>query len=102
MERYLLVRYIYCGLIVSRHLICFVYLDEVDGYGSSLIMDDANIPSLLSLSLIGFLNQNDTTYQNTRKLVLSRDNPYYFSGSRGSGTGGPHVTYCILYLKLFF
>jgi meiotically up-regulated gene 157 (Mug157) protein len=67
------------------------YTDEVDGYGSNLIMDDANIPSLLSLSLLGFLPQNDTIYQNTRRLVLSNDNPYYFSGPRGSGTGGPHV-----------
>lgn len=57
-------------------------------------MDDANIPSLLSLSLIGFLNQNDTIYQNTRKLVLSNDNPYFFSGPRGSGIGGPHVMHC--------
>lgn len=56
-----------------------------------LVMDDANIPSLLSLSLIGFLPQNDTIYQNTRRLVLSSDNPYYFSGPRGSGIGGPHV-----------
>lgn len=101
MERYLLVRYIHCGFIVNRYLFCFVYLDEVDGYGSSLIMDDANVPSLLSLSLIGFLNQNDTIYQNTRKLVLSKDNPYYFSGSRGSGIGGPHVIYCILPVNIF-
>lgn len=70
----------------------FKKIDEVDGYGSNLIMDDANIPSLLSLSLIGFLPQNDTIYQNTRKLVLSSDNPYYFSGPRGSGIGGPHVS----------
>ncbi|KAI8069794.1 uncharacterized protein B0P05DRAFT_513999 [Gilbertella persicaria] len=68
-----------------------IFAYEVDGYGSALIMDDANIPSLLSLSLIGFLDQNDTIYQNTRKLVLSKDNPYYFSGPRGSGIGGPHV-----------
>ncbi|KAI9366585.1 Six-hairpin glycosidase-like protein, partial [Pilaira anomala] len=68
-----------------------IFAYEVDGYGSSLIMDDANIPSLLSLSFIGFINQNDTLYQNTRKLVLSKNNPYYFSGPRGSGIGGPHV-----------
>ncbi|KAI9267691.1 hypothetical protein EDC94DRAFT_601702 [Helicostylum pulchrum] len=68
-----------------------IFAYEVDGYGSSLIIDDANVPSLLSLSYIGFLDQNDTIYQNTRKLVLSKDNPYYFSGPRGSGIGGPHV-----------
>ncbi|CEG71307.1 hypothetical protein RMATCC62417_07061 [Rhizopus microsporus] len=68
-----------------------VFAYEVDGYGSSLIMDDANVPSLLSLSLIGFLDQNDIIYQNTRRLVWSRDNPYFFSGPRGSGIGGPHV-----------
>lgn len=68
-----------------------LFLDEVDGYGSSLIMDDANVPSLLSLSLIGFLDQNDIIYQNTRRLVWSKDNPYFFSGPRGSGIGGPHV-----------
>ncbi|CEP15683.1 hypothetical protein [Parasitella parasitica] len=68
-----------------------IFAYEVDGYGSSLIMDDANVPSLLSLSWIGFLDQNDTIYQNTRKLVLSKENPYYFSGPRGSGIGGPHV-----------
>lgn len=63
----------------------------MDGYGSTLIMDDANMPSLLSLSMIGFIDPMDPIYQNTRKLVLSRDNPYYFSGPRASGIGGPHI-----------
>ncbi|KAI8145693.1 meiotically up-regulated gene 157 protein [Fennellomyces sp. T-0311] len=71
-----------------------VFAYEVDGYGSRLIMDDANVPSLLSLSMLGFVDQNDPVYQNTRRLVLSHDNPYYFSGPRAgglSGIGGPHV-----------
>lgn len=55
-------------------------------------MDDANIPSLLSLPYIGFLDQNDDLYQNTRKMVFSRSNPYYFEGTRGAGIGGPHVS----------
>jgi meiotically up-regulated gene 157 (Mug157) protein len=57
-------------------------------------MDDANIPSLLSLPYLGFVDQNDETYQNTRRLVLSRSNPYYFEGTRGAGIGGPHVSTC--------
>ncbi|CAO3611238.1 unnamed protein product [Cunninghamella blakesleeana] len=68
-----------------------VFAYEVDGYGSQIIMDDANIPSLLSLPLLGFIDANDPIYVNTRKLVLSRDNPYYFKGPRMEGIGGPHV-----------
>ncbi|KAG2227000.1 hypothetical protein INT45_006407 [Circinella minor] len=71
-----------------------VFAFEVDGYGSKLIIDDANIPSLLSLSMLGFVEADDPIYQNTRKLVLSKDNPYYFFGARAgglSGIGGPHV-----------
>ena len=30
-------------------------------------------------------------YQNTRKLVLSDANPWYFKGKAGEGIGGPHV-----------
>ncbi|CAO3593952.1 unnamed protein product [Absidia cylindrospora] len=68
-----------------------VFAYEVDGYGSQLIMDDANVPSLLSLPMLGFVDQNDSIYQNTRRLVLSRSNPYYYEGPNMAGIGGPHV-----------
>ncbi|KAH3902818.1 related to DUF1237 domain protein [Saccharomycodes ludwigii] len=65
---------------------------EIDGYGSKLMMDDANIPSLLSLPDLGFLNVSDPLYQNTRKMILSRDgNPYYLKGPYFEGIGGPHI-----------
>ncbi|OJJ51253.1 hypothetical protein ASPZODRAFT_127289 [Penicilliopsis zonata CBS 506.65] len=69
-----------------------VFAFEVDGYGSQIMMDDANVPSLLSLPLLGFLDQNDPTYQNTRKMILDpTGNPYYLSGSAFHGIGGPHI-----------
>jgi meiotically up-regulated gene 157 (Mug157) protein len=64
---------------------------EVDGFGSQFFMDDANVPSLLSLPYLGFLNQSDPLYLATRAFVLSNANPYFFRGSAGEGIGGPHV-----------
>ena len=66
---------------------------EVDGYGSHYSMDDANIPSLLSLPFLGYMSTDHPVYHNTRDYVLSSRNPFYFSGSAGEGVGGPHVGY---------
>ena len=69
-----------------------VFAYEVDGYGSTLLMDDANLPSLLALPRLGFLDVDDEVYQNTRRMVLERQgNPYYLTGSEFEGIGGPHV-----------
>ena len=68
-----------------------VYAFEVDGYGSALLMDDANVPSLLALPYISDVTADDPVYRNTRRLIWSKDNPYFFSGPAGEGIGGPHV-----------
>ncbi|CAK7198147.1 hypothetical protein SEUCBS139899_000805 [Sporothrix eucalyptigena] len=69
-----------------------VFAYEVDGYGSHILMDDANYPSLLALPLMGFLPVDDPTYQNTRKMLLNKkSNPYYLTGRQFKGIGGPHI-----------
>jgi len=68
-----------------------IYAYEVDGFGNRLFMDDANMPSLLSLPYLGCCSATDPVYRNTRHFVLGRDNPYFFSGSAADGIGGPHV-----------
>jgi meiotically up-regulated gene 157 (Mug157) protein len=69
-----------------------VFAFEVDGYGSSILMDDANLPSLLALPLLGFTDTNNKIYKNTRKMILEKNgNPYYLTGDAFSGIGGPHV-----------
>jgi meiotically up-regulated gene 157 (Mug157) protein len=67
------------------------YAYEVDGFGGAIFMDDANLPSLLSLPYLGFCPSTDPIYQNTRRLVLSSDNPYYHQGAAARGIGSPHV-----------
>ena len=65
---------------------------EVDGFGNALFMDDANVPSLLSLPYLGYISNRDPLYKQTRSSIWSGDtNPYYFAGDAGEGIGGPHV-----------
>jgi meiotically up-regulated gene 157 (Mug157) protein len=67
------------------------YAYEVDGLGNSLFIDDANIPSLLSLPLLGCISPQDESYKATREFILSKENPYYFSGTKASGIGSQHT-----------
>ena len=70
-----------------------IYAFEVDGFGNRLLMDDANVPSLLGMGYLGDVDLNDPIYQNTRRFVWSEDNPWFFSGKAGEGIGGPHIGY---------
>ena len=77
---------------IVNHPVCGkIYAFEVDGFGNSLCMDDANVPSLLAAPYLGYCSQDDPLYQNTRKFIWSDNNPYFFSGKSGEGVGGPHV-----------
>ncbi len=68
-----------------------IYAYEVDGFGNQLFMDDANIPSLLALPYLDLVDSTSQTYRNTRRFLLSQDNPYFFKGTAAEGIGGPHV-----------
>ena len=68
-----------------------IWAYEVDGYGSRLLMDDANVPSLLGLPYLGAASGDAALYARTRAFVWSERNPYFFRGVAGEGIGGPHV-----------
>jgi meiotically up-regulated gene 157 (Mug157) protein len=69
---------------------------EVDGLGGRNNMDDANLPSLLSLPYIGVgeaeVKGFGKVYDATRRAVLSKPtNQYYYAGPLGAGPGSPHT-----------
>lgn len=68
-----------------------IYAYEVDGYSNSYCIDDGNVPSLLSMPYLGATTSNDKTYENTRRFILSKNNPYYCEGKAANGPGGPHA-----------
>lgn len=68
-----------------------IYAYETDGYGNYNLMDDANSPSLLAIPYFGYRNPDNEIYRNTRRFILSEDNPYYFKGKYADGIGSPHT-----------
>ncbi|MBN2130881.1 MAG: glycoside hydrolase family 125 protein [Sedimentisphaerales bacterium] len=68
-----------------------IYAYEADGFGNRLFMDDANVPSLMSLSYLGIHKPEDAMYRRTREYLVSDANPWYFKGRAAEGYGSPHT-----------
>ncbi|KAK6586308.1 hypothetical protein PZA11_001365 [Diplocarpon coronariae] len=83
-----------------------IFAYEIDGYGGANLMDDANVPSLLAIPLWNYsesafklpppphgekAKNYAEIYANTRRFVLSDNNPYFMKGPVISAIGGPHV-----------
>lgn len=78
------------GITKTEHY-GMVYAYETDGFGQYNIIDDANIPSLLSMDYIGYTPKDKKIAKNTRELILSTQNPYYYKGKKASGIGSSHT-----------
>ncbi|MEV7990392.1 glycoside hydrolase family 125 protein [Streptomyces sp. NPDC086077] len=68
-----------------------IYAYEVDGYGNALMLDDANMPGLLSLPLVANVPVTDPLYLATRRFALSPANPTFHRGTAAEGIGSPHT-----------
>jgi len=80
-----------------------VFAYEADGFGNHTFMDDANVPSLLALpylqspgysgnlSVLHSGKKGFSIYKNTRRMLLSEANPFFFKGKAAEGIGGPHA-----------
>ena len=64
-----------------------IFAYETNGLGGMYVMDDTNVPSLVSLPYLGFLPRDDPTYVKTKAAIFSRANPYYAKGVGFEGIG---------------
>lgn len=89
--------------IVAHREFGDIFAYECDGYGGVNLMDDANVPSLLSMPLFQYAESRfalpegakardySKIYQNTRRFIMSAANPYWAQGPAISAVGGPHL-----------
>jgi meiotically up-regulated gene 157 (Mug157) protein len=68
-----------------------IYAYEVDGLGNALLLDDANVPSLLSLPYLSFCDSGDPLYRSTRSWLLGPENPNWANGRAVRGVGSTHT-----------
>lgn len=68
-----------------------IYSYEIDGLGNRLVIDEPNLPNLLSLTYFGAVDASDPVYQNTRRMILSDSNPYFVRGKYAEGVGSDHT-----------
>ena len=66
------------------------YCYEVDGLGNCNKMDDANVPSLLSIPYLNTVYDREV-WQHTYEWIWSPENPYFFEGKAAEGIGSPHT-----------
>lgn len=71
-----------------------IYAYETDGFSQSLLIDDANVPSLLSASYLGFktpYDPQDKLLTSTRSFILSNNNRLFYQGLIAHGIGSHHT-----------
>lgn len=68
-----------------------IYAYEVDGLGNTSIMDDSNVPNLISAPYLGYGSMDDPQYLATRATLLSKENPYFYEGEYAKGIGSSHT-----------
>lgn len=68
-----------------------VFAYEVDGRGNATLMDDSNVPNLISAPYLGYGTNQDEQYLRTRKTLLSKENPYFYEGTYAKGIGSSHT-----------
>ncbi|WP_162930921.1 glycoside hydrolase family 125 protein [Lactococcus allomyrinae] len=68
-----------------------IWAYDVDGLGHQAIMDDSNVPNLIAAPYLGYCDSDDELYLNTRRTMLSKENPYYYEGKFARGIGSSHT-----------
>ena len=97
------------GIFQGNLTVPRMYAFEVDGFGNQLLLDDANMPNLLSIPYLGYKDPLNL-YDNTRTFslrpqhnpfdgdcweqkYLCHGNPNYFVGSVARGLGSHHQSH---------